>query len=222
MKRSKLAILAVIIVLSLVLSACRATDVVGRYAASSFQGLMADNQDRVYLEEGNSLWMFTSPGGEKIGWSSNFKETSPDMIMEIDADPFIAAGLNPNNLPEEYVYNSSLGKITIVAELGEDKFEYDGDATASAAFEKIIYNHRMLIGYHAPMDHFGVGVGAGNAFEWAKDPAKNDKDIVFILNPRHLIEAGVDPKKVEGWAYAEVEVKMGMMEHKFLKPYDLK
>ncbi len=40
------------------------------------------------------------------------------------------------------------------------------------------------------------GLGNGNMFEWAKDMQKNDKDIVFVLNPQPFIDAGVDPAKV--------------------------
>ena len=63
------------------------------------------------------------------------------------------------------------------------------------------------------MDHFGVKLGGGNMFEWAKDLEINvttkqaqDKDIVFVLSPEPLIAAGVDPQKVEGWLYSPVPV----------------
>jgi hypothetical protein len=48
---------------------------------------------------------------------------------------------------------------------------------------------------------------------------------VFVLNPEPLIAAGVDPQKVEGWAFAKVEVHMDGKPtevDKFLKPFDLK
>jgi hypothetical protein len=57
------------------------------------------------------------------------------------------------------------------------------------------------------------------------DNSNQDKDIVFVLNPEPLIAAGVDPEKVEGWAYAQVPVEENgetTQVWKFLKPFDLK
>lgn len=55
---------------------------------------------------------------------------------------------------------------------------------------------------------------------------KNDKDMVFALNPEVFIQAGVDPQKVEGWVFAKVEtMDMNGKDKevdKFLKPFDLK
>jgi hypothetical protein len=88
-----------------------------------------------------------------------------------------------------------------------------------------VEKYRPMIGYHAPLDHYGIGLGEGNMFEWAKDMAKNDKDLVFVLNPEPLIQAGVDPAKIEGWVFARVPVKdpsgKSIEVDKFLKPYDL-
>jgi len=70
-----------------------------------------------------------------------------------------------------------------------------------------------------------VDLANGNMFEWAKDMSKNDKDIVFVLNPQVFIDAGVDPAKVEGWVFAKVEKEdengKKIQVDKFLKPFDL-
>ena len=84
---------------------------------------------------------------------------------------------------------------------------------------------REKIGYHEKLDHYGIDLGNGNKFEWAKDLNKNDKDIVFVLDPQIFIDAGVDPAKVAGWAFAKVEIKdttgKTVSVEKFLKPFDL-
>ncbi len=54
---------------------------------------------------------------------------------------------------------------------------------------------RGSISYHMALDHYGVALGGGNMFEWAKDLGANDKDIVFVLDPEPLIAAGVDPQR---------------------------
>jgi trans-aconitate methyltransferase len=94
---------------------------------------------------------------------------------------------------------------------------------AVAQFEANAGYIRQNIGYHTAMDHYNIDFG--NAmFEWAKDMSSNDKDIVFVLNPEPLIAAGVEPKNVDGWTYAQVPVMQGGKEtqvYKFLKPFDL-
>ena len=63
-------------------------------------------------------------------------------------------------------------------------------------------------------------------FEWAKDMASNDKDIVFVLNPEPFIAAGVDPSKIDGWIFAKVETKdesgKTVFVDKLLKAFNLK
>jgi hypothetical protein len=75
------------------------------------------------------------------------------------------------------------------------------------------------------MDHYGVNLGGGNLFEWAKDLAANDKDIVFVLDPAPLIAAGADPARVAGWTFAKVTVDdengKPLEVDKLLKPFDL-
>jgi len=84
---------------------------------------------------------------------------------------------------------------------------------------------RDAIGYHSALDHYGVDLGNGNAFEWAKDMSTNDKDIVFVLDPKVLTDAGVDPTKVEGWVFAKVKTMDAndkpIEVDKFLKPFSL-
>ena len=62
-------------------------------------------------------------------------------------------------------------------------------------------------------------------FEWAKDMATNDKDIVFVLNPEPLVAAGVDPSRIAGWLFAKIPVKDASGKtvdvDKFVKPYNL-
>jgi hypothetical protein len=107
-----------------------------------------------------------------------------------------------------------------------------GTSTALSAYELIVSKYRDSINYHTSLDHYGVKLGDGNMFEWAKDMQVNgyddsnqDKDIVFVLNPDPLIAAGADPEKIEGWAYSQVpSEENGKTEQvwKLLKPFDLK
>jgi len=54
----------------------------------------------------------------------------------------------------------------------------------------------------------------------------NDSDIQFLLNPKMLIEAGVNPTKVTGWEYKKTKVKDSNSNeieiYKFIKSFNLK
>jgi hypothetical protein len=95
---------------------------------------------------------------------------------------------------------------------GEEVLRFEGSA------------ERDNLGFHTQMGHYNYDLGEA-AFEWAKDMSANDKDIVFVLDPEPLIDAGLDPDAVEGWTYAEVPVMRDGKEiqvWKLLKPFDLK
>jgi len=143
-------------------------------------------------------------------------------MIEFDAQPFIDAGLDTDKLPGGMLKD---GKIIVGTKLGQESLTYNGEAAPLASYEQIVKLKRGSIGYHADLDHFGVDLANGNMFEWAKDMSKNDKDIVFVLDPQVFIDAGVDPNAVEGWVYAKVPVmdeKGKPIEvDKLLKPFDL-
>jgi len=160
-------------------------------------------------------------------------------MLELDAKPFLDAGLDPNKLPENYFYyqgemmgDMSNDMLMVGTKLGNDRLSYRGSPTPLAAYEQIVEKYRSSINYHTSLDHYGVKLGDGNMFEWAKDLSTNsstgenqDKDIVFVLNPEPLAAAGVDPEKVEGWVYAQVPVEEnGQTTNvwKLLKPFNLK
>lgn len=223
----RLIIIGLVLSLAISLAACQATDVVGKIAVTSFEAVLNKTPDKVTSDEANNGWSLTSPTGERFLWGKDFsKDGTPDLMLEFDAKPFVTAGLDVSKLPQEiYSYESDKDLIVINTELGNEKFTYSGEAKPMDSFKKLVETHRGNIGYHAALDHYGVELGNGNMFEWAKDMKTNDKDIVFVLNPQPFIDAGVDPNKVEGWIFAKVEVmddKGKKIEvDKLLKPFDL-
>jgi hypothetical protein len=146
------------------------------------------------------------------------------VLIVFDAAPFIAAGLDPAKLPEAITV--AAGNIVVGTKLGDEELRYPGEPTPIASYEQIVNLKRDRVGYHGAMDHYGVNLGDGHMFEWAKDPDKNDKDIVFVLNPEPFINAGLDPRITAGWVYAKVPVddeKGRPVEvDKLLKPFDLR
>jgi hypothetical protein len=226
MKAKKMILLATTLSAALVFSACQATDVVGRIAVTSFEQLLNTASDKVTFDDEKNSWSLESPAGDEFKWSKDFSATVVDGILEFDAAPFINAGLDVTKLPEGYVYDQGSDRLSLNFEIGQEKFDYNGDATALDTFKNIVEKKREIVGYHDALDHYGIALGNGNMFEWAKDMSNNDKDIVFVVNPQPFMDAGVEPEKVEGWAFAKVEVKdeAGKMVEvdKFLKPFDLK
>lgn len=216
------------VTMALSLAACQAADVVGKFAVTSFEAVLNKVPDRITSDEVNNGWSLASPTGERFVWSKDFsKEGNPDIMLEFDAKPFIDAGLDVSKLPQEnYLYLEDVKLLIVRAELSNDQFTYSGDVKPLDTFKKIVETNRDSIGYHEKLDHYGVALGNGNMFEWAKDMSTNDKDIVFVLNPQPFIDAGADPAKVEGWAFAKVEVKddkgKDIQVDKLLKPFDLK
>lgn len=214
--------------LSVVLAGCAQTDVVGKYAVTSFDSILKKSEQNIFLDEANNGWALQSPGGERFVWGLDFSTADmPDLMMSFDAKPFLAAGLDPTQLDKDtYRYDEKSQLLMIHSELGSDKFSYSGEAQPLESFKQLVKSYRESIGYHEVLDHYGVKFGNGNMFEWAKDTETNDKDMVFVLNPKPFIDAGVTPEKVQGWVFTQVEIVNDQgakeMVDKFLKPYDFK
>lgn len=231
-KRKTFAILTLITTVIAFSAGCSKIDVVGNDAIKSFDTVLQTIPEKVSADEMNKGWSLNAPDDSiRFIWSEDYSQ-SPihDVMLETDATPFLNAGLDPQKLPENYsVYDN---KLMVGTKLGNDTLTYKGDKTALASFEQLVAKYRKSIGYHTAMDHYNVSLGDGNMFEWAKDMEKNsvsganqDKDIVFVLNPQPLIDAGVNPEKVEGFLYTTVNVEINGKAtdvYKFLKPFDLK
>jgi hypothetical protein len=234
------AALAVIATLTACSGGLKGLDVVGQQSITSFDEVLKTIPDNVTADETNAGWSLVAPDDSvRFIWSEDYsKSPLHDVMLELDAEPFLNAGLDPDKLPDNYVYYeagmSGMSGDKMLMEginLGESG-KVSGTPTALSSYELIVNNYRDAINYHTTLDHYGVKLGDGNMFEWAKDMKTNgydnsnqDKDIVFVLNPEPLIAAGVNPEKVEGWVYTQVPIEENgktIQVWKFLKPFDLK
>ena len=230
------AVIGAILTLTVMFAGCSSLDVVGKQSITSFDEVLKTIPNKVQADEVNAGWTLFAPDDSvRLIWSEDYsKSPQYDVMLECDAQPFLDAGLDPENLPDNYAFYESdtMGKMLMVGtKLGGNE-KVSGTATALSAYELVVSKYRDSINYHTSLDHYGVKLGDGNMFEWAKDMKVNwydnsnqDKDIVFVLNPEPLIAAGVDIEHVDGWAYAQVQVEEnGKMEQvwKLLKPFDLK
>lgn len=221
--KKKLLVVALFAIALLALTACAQTDVVGKVSVTSFDAVLKSAD--IQKDDMNSGWSLVAPDkSARFIWSWDTSVSAPhDVMLELDAQPFIAAGLDTKKLDAGLFID---GKIMLGQSFGDAAFPASAQNTALASYEQLVKIKREAIGYHEKLDHYGIDAGSGNKFEWAKDMSKNDKDIVFVVDPKAFIEAGVDPAKVSGWVFAKVEIKDAAGKpievEKLLKPFNLK
>jgi predicted small secreted protein len=220
-------ITALFALLAVTASSCSKLDVVGNDSVRAFNELLHNAPQLVSQDKANGGWSFSAPDNSaRFFWSKNFAESPRfDVMLEFDAAPFITAGLDPVRLPGNFSFNRENNLLIAGTKLGTEQLQYNGEATPLASYQQIVKLKRGSIGYHGEMDHYGVSLGNGNMFEWAKNLSANDKDIVFVLDPDPFIAAGVDPAKINGWAFAKVTVDDAngkpVQVDKILKPFNL-
>jgi hypothetical protein len=207
---------------ALFVSGCKQLDVVGKGSAASFGAVLDAMPGGIGVDERTGGWVLSAPDGEAaFVWAAEYSTDSPyDVMLIIDARPFIEAGLDTGKLPGAFTVEGG----RIITGAGDEAITYRGGPTPLASYEKLVELKRGSVGYHGALDHYNVDVGNGNLFEWAKDMGVNDKDIVFVLDPAPFIDAGVDPALVRGWVFAKVPVDIDGKPaevDKFLKPFDL-
>ena len=196
---------------------------IAKYGISSFKEVVALSD--VTADTELNAWSLSAPdGSSRFLFSSNFKATAPhDVMLETDAQPFIDAGLDVTKLPAGMFVD---GMIMVGQTLGEQEFSTKAQATPQDSFNELVKLSRDTLGYHEALAHYGIDLGDGNKFEWAKDLASNAKDIVFVLDPKVFSDAGVDVANVNGWVFAKVEVMDAsgkkIQVEKLLKPFNLK
>jgi hypothetical protein len=201
-------------------------DVVGKDSVRAFDELLRKAQMLVSEDKESGRWSIVAPdSGARFSWGGEYTEQAFDVILEIYAAPFVDAGLDISKLPDAIAYND--GILIIGAKLAPEgsAAKTMAKSTPLAAYERIVNFNKDAIGYHAALDHYGINIGGGNMFEWAKDLGTNDNDMVFVLNPEPFINAGVIPDKIDGWTFAKVTVddEFGkpIQVDKILKPFNL-
>ena len=207
MKFNKISVMALLMGMLLVFSACESTDLVAKVAVTSFDALIKAMPDRVAFADAKGGWAISGiDGKERIILSKDFSSGNPDMAVEFDAASFINAGLDVSKLPaDQYLYDNSTGKITMPYEYGRDKFRDSAEKSALETFKQIEKTHRSIIGYHEQGDHYMVTLDENNnLFAWAKDMSTNKIDLAFALNPKPFVDAGVDTGKLKEWAFAKL------------------
>jgi hypothetical protein len=200
----------IVLLLSILMfiAGCASTDVVKREAQSSFEAVLAVDTVKTSIKDGFAHIIVAD--GYHFELSLNPQATNEDVIMGVMAMPFLDAGLDITKLPSNMRIKDDMLLITFDGIKGSMTYDAKGQMNS------LLTNNRTLLGYHAELDHFGVALG-DHKFEWAKNMATNDKDVVFILSASVLRAAGVNVESVNGWVFKTMD---GM--DLLLKPIDLK
>lgn len=209
MKFNKIAILLLIVVMLPVFSACGSTDLVAKVAVTSFDALIKAIPDKVVIDNTKGGWAINGlDGKERFILSKDFGSSNPDLAVEFDAAAFINAGLDVPKLPaDQYTYDEAAGRITMPYEYGPDKFGGSAEKSALETFKQIVKTHRSIIGYHEQGDHYMVSLDKHyNLFAWAKDMSTNKIDLAFVLDPKPLVDAGVDTGRLKEWVFAKLPI----------------
>ncbi len=223
--KNKIVVFVFVLLMMSFLVSCQQRKNEDKVIVSSFKDLLDTIPENVKADDTYGGWALTAPDGdERFIWSKDYsKSPYHDVLIEFDSKPFIDAGLDISKLPTNIVLNN---KIMVGVKLSNDKLTYNGEATPLDSFKKFIEIKPNQIVYHSELDHYGVNLENGNIFSWAKNILNNDSDIQFLLDPKMLTDAGVDPTKVTGWEYKKNTVidSNGTKTdiYKFIKSFNLK
>lgn len=203
------------------------TDLIEKLSVKSFARVIDTIPNNIKQDDEAGVYILTSPDKEaQLIWSNNYvKNDIYNIMIKLDLKPFVDAGIDITKLNGvdgiTVIDNSILISGTV-----ENKNEYKNGLNAIDSFEQILKNKRENLNYHSSLDHFGITVGNGNAFEWAQNINKNDKDIVFAINPEPFLNAGVNPDNINGWIYTNVKTMDNNGKNieitRFLKVFDVK
>ena len=227
---NKLKFCLVAIALSFVLTGCsviQALDVIGKFAIETFEVL----RETVEVNDNGEYWSIAAPDGEaEFFWNGH------KAMTVINFQPFIDAGVDVNAVQLSHLARLENNQVIIEIEFSEEALENPAKTTPLDDFKNIVVFSRDNLKYHSDYDQFCIkpsGRGMVEClFKWAKNFIIHDvtgesqeHDIMFVMSPAPLIDAGVDPNNVAGWEYALVETmdEWGRMsfQYKFIKYFNL-
>lgn len=209
-------VVAASIVFAGVLLSCTENDIVVTAGSASLEKLIPLFE----VSSTQNGFEVRSKGGERFEISSDFSSGTDDLILDVDAAPFLQAGLDAASLSGSQRVED--GRLVVRADAGA---EWKGGQAPdfAKAVRRLMQNYRGLFAYHDELDHYLIMVGSGHTWEWAADSKTNSADLVFVLNPEAL--SGLNPDQVDGWAHKDVTIRdesgRRIIVKRLIKAYDL-
>ena len=216
MKKTMYLIISILLT-TLTLTSCTTADVVLKYSQESFEEITTTFPDFVEdTTEETHYYNYSIDSKTTLKISHDYDMTgSRDIVVSTSLQEFVDAGLDINNLPEGYSVDDN--ELIMATDYGKGTQKY---TTITDSLFDSVRMERKNLGYHAELDHYGISLSHGK-FEFAKDIATNDKDIVFILSAPEFEAVGVDIENIEGWVFAIMKDDKGNDMRLLLKPYSL-
>lgn len=234
-KIKKIAIVFGFSIMVFALSGCQRT-ITGNETAdnglNSFNAIVEANPEKKGFHSALQHWGFALPTGEKFEWSKDMSANKADFAMVMLADPLVEAGLDIDKLDKnEWLYETA-GKDDMGVDLPNrlikpynvsDKKEVSNGSEDS--MRRLLKTDTNIIKYHEEQQHYRLILGT-NEVQWTEKLGINDADMIFVLEAKPLIEAGLDVAKLEGsgWIFREASKEnMGMGESpdQLVKIYDI-
>jgi len=202
---------------AVLLTGCASVDVILNYSPASLDKIVEANLSLVTDNTLNDHYFYlTVDGVTTLKVSHDFSLTgAEDLVLQTPLQPFVDAGLDPVKLGAGYRTDATT--LYLVADFGA------GTGMKNTIIDSLFESakaDRSVLSYHAALDHYGIQLPAGK-FEWAKDSATNDKDIVFVIAAQPLTDLGVDVQNIEGWIFKTMQDDAGKDFDVLLKPYTL-
>ena len=210
-----ISIISLLMIITLIITFLNGSfDIVKSKAINSFNDLLITGLEK--KKEATS-WSITMPDKtSKLVLQNNQNDIAS---ITLDIKPFLKAGLDVDKLPTHIKYDLDKEELYIMSIYGK---AYKKAIAIDNIYNNLVTKYRDKLGYHHVWDHFGLSLDNGNAFEYAKDISKNDKDIVIVLNPDTFIRASVDVEKMVGYKYSDVTMDDGKKVKKLLKVFNIK
>ena len=174
-----------------------------------------------------------------------------DLLIETPLKPFLDAGLDVSKLTDGYKvqdekfyligdYGDGTGtkgtaQDSLFESVSYDRtmltyhrdLDYCGISTRGNEKDSFftrtlnkIFGDTAMLSDPKGLDRFGIRISKSK-FEYAKNYAKNDKDIVFMIEAKPLMAFGVDVHHVDGWIFTTMEDLDCNDTDVLLKTYDL-
>jgi hypothetical protein len=214
------------------ISGCKNLDIVAKDSVDSFSYVLETLSQKVEVNnDSDKFWTLKVPDNSaSLYWKKDLNDSSEDYDIYIVTSlaPFIDAGLDRNKFIQNKTDNIKVENNNLIIGINIPvKINANIEAKSPIdSFKNLVLQIPAKIGWHAALNHYGLDLGYGFLFEWAKDIVENDKDIVFVLDPEIFIKSGVNEQKVKGWVFGEVTIDdekgKPIKVNKFLKPFNLK
>lgn len=207
--------LSVICIIGLIISFASGNfDILKTTAINSFTDLLL-NLDK---KKENDSWTIIMPD-ETTKLTLGAKDNRDIVMLTLDINPFLKAGLDISKLPSYMSYDMDKKVLNIISTYGNNTL--DSEISITNVYKRLVTTYRNRLSYHHTLDHFGVSLDNGNAFEYAKDLNNNVKDIVIVLNPNAFLNASVQLDKIDGYLYTDVVMNDGKNAKKLLKVFNI-